>query len=78
MKFENFSQPARQVVNRRSQFDRFQLKFIMGRYSNSERPIMFSSYLPHLDSESCIVYFFWIPYSLRSVLTKFEIFSQPN
>ena len=39
---------------------------------------MFRSYLPHPNSELCtiFIFYFWIPYSSRNIVSKFENFSQ--
>ena len=56
-KFENFYQPDRPVGNRFSQFDEFQLKFIIGAGLNSKHSSLFWSYLPHLNLESHTFFF---------------------
>ena len=39
---------------------------------------MFGSVLTHPELESYTVTLFWVPYSVRNVLTKFDIFSQSD
>ena len=39
---------------------------------------LFGSVLTHLELESYTVAFFWVPYSVRNVLTKFDIFFSIN
>ena len=76
-KFENFYQSDQSVENWLIRFDEFQLKFIIQAGSNSKHPILFWSYLPHLNSEShAPFFFFWTSYSSRNIFSNFKFFSQ--
>ena len=74
-KIENFLstgstnwEPDRPFGNQLSRFGGFQLKFIIGAGSNLEHPILFLSYLPHLNSElNYVFFFFWIHYSSLNI-----------
>ena len=41
-----------------------------------EHIALFQPVLPYPGLELSAIYFFWIPYSLRNILVKFQIFSQ--
>ena len=56
-KFDNFLSIDRLIGNRLSQFNGFQLKFIIRVGSNLEHPRLFWSYLHHPNSKSCTVSF---------------------
>ena len=65
----DFYQSDRPVRNWLSRLDELQLKFIIGAGSNSNHPSLFWSYLPHLTSESYVVFFldslFFKKYSIK-------------
>ena len=70
-----FYYPDRPVGNQLIQFNGFHLKFIIRVGPHSEHLILFWSYLPHSESKSCIIYFFWIPYSSRKIFQISNFFS---